>query len=92
MSLQHFLLVGAIILALICFVHSSEHIRQKFPNPVTGQQLSDCETIRQELKKISRRDQLIIVVHHVDFKMDFINLYAVKRYWKVQKAGDVDLR
>ena len=22
---------------------------------------------------------------------DFIDLYAVKRYWKVQKAGDVDL-
>ena len=22
---------------------------------------------------------------------DFINLYAVKRYWKVQKAGDDDL-
>ena len=23
---------------------------------------------------------------------NFIDLYAVKRYWKVQKAGDVDLR
>ena len=22
---------------------------------------------------------------------NFIDLYAVKRYWKVQKAGDVDL-
>ena len=22
---------------------------------------------------------------------DFIDLYGVKRYWKVQKAGDVDL-
>ena len=35
------------------------------------------------------------MVHHADFKTDagdFINLYAVKRYWKVQKAGDVDLR
>ena len=23
---------------------------------------------------------------------NFINLYAIIRYWKVQKAGDVDLR
>ena len=87
--------VGAIVLALIHFIHPSEHIRQKFPNPVTGQRLSDCETIQQELKKVLQRDQLIIVVHHTDFKTDdgdFIYLYAVKQYWKVQKAGDVDLR
>ena len=87
--------VGAVVSALIRFIHPSEHIRQKFPNPVTGQRLSDCETVRQELKKVSRRDQLVIVVHHADFKTDsgdFIDLYAVKRYWKVQKAGDVDLR
>ena len=34
------------------------------------------------------------MVHHADFKMDagnFIDLYTVKQYWKVQKAGDVDL-
>ena len=87
--------VGVVVSALIRFIHPSEHIRQKFPNPVTGQRLSDCETVRQELKKVSRRDQLVIVVHHADFKTDsgdFIDLYAVKRYWKVQKAGDVDLR
>ena len=87
--------VGAVVSALIRFIHPSKHIRQKFPNPVTGQQLSDCETVRQELKKVSQRDQLVIVVHHADFKTDsgdFIDLYAVKRYWKVQKAGDVDLR
>ena len=87
--------VGAVISALIHFIHPSEHIRQKSPNPVAGQRLSDCETIRQELRKVLRRDQLVIVVHHEDFKMDagdFINLYAVKRYWKVQKAGNVDLR
>ena len=86
--------VGAVISALICFIHPSEHIRQKFPNPVAGQWLSDCKTIWQELKKVSQRDQLIIVVHHEDFKTDagdFIDLYTVKQYWKVQKAGNVDL-
>ena len=34
------------------------------------------------------------MVHHEDFKTDagdFINLYVVKCYWKVQKAGNADL-
>ena len=86
--------VGAIVLALIHFIHPSEHIRQKFPNTVAGQRLSDCQTIQQEMKKVTQKDQLIIVVHHKDFKTDagdFINLYMVKHYWKVQKAGDADL-
>ena len=87
--------VGAVVSALIRFIHPSEHIRRKFPNPVAGQRLSDCQTVRQEMKKVSRKDQLVIVVHHEDFKMeegDFIDLYAMKRYWKVHKGGDADLR
>ena len=87
--------VGAVVSALIRFIHPSEHIRRMFPNPVAGQRLSDCQTVWQEMKKVSRKDQLVIVVHHEDFKMeegDFIYLYAVKRYWKVHKGGDEDLR
>ena len=87
--------VGAIVLALIRFIHPSKHIRRMFPNPVAGQQLSDCQTIRQEMKKVSRKDELVIVVHHEDFNMeegDFIDLYAVKCYGKVHKGGDEDLR
>ena len=87
--------VGAIVSALIRFIHPSEHIRRKFPNPVAGQRLSDCQTVRQEMKKVSRKDQLVIVVHHEDFKTeegDFIDLYTAKRYWKVHKGGDADLR
>ena len=33
------------------------------------------------------------VVHHEDFKIDddtYIELYVVKRYWKVHKEGDPD--
>ena len=33
--------VGAVVSALIRFIHPSEHIRQMFPNPVAGQWLSD---------------------------------------------------
>ena len=87
--------VEAVVSALIRFIHPSEHIRRMFPNPVAGQRLSDCQIVRQEMKKVSRKDQLLIVVHHDDFKTedgDFIDLYAVKRYWKFHKGGDEDLR
>ena len=35
----------------------------------------------------------MLIVHHEDFKNDndtYIELYAVKRYWKVHKEGDLD--
>ena len=76
------------------FVHPSQHIRDKYPNPVSGHRLEGCLTIRQEVKKVSRRDQLCIIVHHDDFKMadgEFIELHAVKQYFKVTEEGDPDL-
>ena len=84
---------GATVSALIKFIHPSEHIRNKFPNPCSGQRLLDCITIRQEVKPVSRKEQLTLIVHHEDFKNDddsYIELYAVKRYWKVHKEGDSD--
>ena len=35
----------------------------------------------------------MLIVHHEDFKIDndtYIELYAVKRYWKVHKKGNSD--
>ena len=35
----------------------------------------------------------MLIVHHEDFKNNddtYIELYAVKRYWKVHKEGDLD--
>ena len=81
--------VGATVSALIKFIHPSEHIHNKFPNPCPGQCLLDCKTIHQEVKTVTRKEQLALIVHHEDFKND-IELYAVKRYWKVHKKGDSD--
>ena len=42
---------------------------------------------------MTRKEQLTLIVHHEDFKNDddtYIELYAVKRYWKVHKEGDYD--
>ena len=54
--------VGATALCLIKFLHPSELIRNKFPNPVNGQRLDGCITVHQELKKINRKDQLSLIV------------------------------
>ena len=86
--------VGAKCSCLSRFVHPSQHIRDKYPNPVSGHRLEGCLTIRQEVKEVSRRDQLCIIVHHDDFKTadgEFIELHAVKRYFKVTEEGDLDL-
>ena len=65
------------------FMHSSEHIRNKFPNPVAGPCLEGCIVVWQEVKCVTKRDQLCVVVQHNDFKADdeHIELHAVKRYF-----------
>ena len=84
---------GAIVSALSRLIHPSEHIRNKFPNPVHGHQLAGCVTLRQEVKKVNHKDQLCLIVHHDDFKNDddFIELHAVVKHWKVEVEGDPDL-
>ena len=85
--------VGAKTSCLSKFIHPSEHIRNKYPNPIQGHRLEGCVVVRQEVKKVSRRDQLCVVIHHDDFKTssdDFVELYAVKRYLKVTEEGSPD--
>ena len=73
--------VGAIVLALLRFIHPSKHIHIKFPDVVQGQLLENCVTIRQEVKKVTQKDQLVLVVNHEDFKNpddSYIELHGVK--------------
>ena len=74
------------------FIHLSEHICNKYPNPIQGHQLEGCVVVRQEVKKVSRRDQLCVMIHHDDFKTssdDFIELYAIKHYLKVTEGVQI---
>ena len=82
---------GAVVLALSRFIHPSEHIRNKFPNPVHGHRLEGCVTLQQEVKNVNCKDQLSLVVCHDDFKNDgdFIELHAVVKHWKVEVEGDL---
>ena len=85
--------VGAVVSSLIKFLHPSALIREKFPNPVHGQWLEGCQTVRQEVKTINRKDQLSLVVTHHDFKDgngDLQELHAVKKHFAIQEEGDSD--
>ena len=85
--------VGAIVLALLRFIYPSKHICNKFPNVVQDQQLENCVTIRQEVKKVSQKEQLVLVGHHEDFTNpddSYIELHGVKQYWKVSQEGHPD--
>ena len=85
--------VGAKTSCLSKFLHPSEQIRNKYPNPVAGHRLEGCVVVRQEMKSMSWKDQLCIVVQHDDFKAgdDHIELHAVKCYFRVTTEGDLDL-
>ena len=51
-------------------------------------------TVRQEVKKINRKDQLSLVVTHPDFKDaegNLQELHAVKKHFTIEVEGDSDL-
>ena len=85
--------VSAIVSALLRFIHPSEHIRNKFPNVVQGRWLENSVTIRQEVEKVSQKEQLVLVVCHEDFKNPndkYIELHGMNRYWKVSQEVQPD--
>ena len=86
--------VGAVVSTLIKILNPSALIREKFPNPEHGQRLPGCMTVRQEVKKINRKDQLSLIVTHPDFKDaegNLQELHAVKKHFTIEVEGDSDL-
>ena len=84
---------GATVSSLIKFLHLSQLIHNKYPNPENGQRLEGCLMIHQEVKKINWKDQLAIVVKHDDFvgtDQEPQELYAVKKHFSIQVEGDLD--
>ena len=85
---------GAVVSILIKFMYPSALIREKFPNPENWQKLEGCLVVRQEVKEISRKDQLSLVVTHDDFKDangNLQQLHAIKKHFSIQQEGDLDL-
>ena len=85
---------GATLNALIKFIHPSEHIRNKFPNPVNQQRLDGLTAVRRELKVVSRKKQMCIVCTHPGFKTEggeLVELHFVERWATIVNEGPEDL-
>ena len=85
--------VGAIISAMLKFVHPSALVRKKYRNLMNRQRLVGCRILRQEVKQISCKDQLSLIVTHEDFKDangNLEELHAVKKHFTIQHEGDPD--
>jgi hypothetical protein len=84
---------GAEVSCLTKYLHPSEHIRNKHPNLQSGHRTEGCIVLRQETKKVNRREQLCIIVRHDDYKADDggdIELYSVKQWFRITKEGPAD--
>ena len=57
----------AAISCLINFIHPSQLIRNKYLSPASVQRFEGCITVHQEVKWITRKDQLGIVIHHDNY-------------------------
>ena len=82
---------GATVFIQSNYAHPSEHIRAKVVNPDKGHKLQSCIFLRQEVKKISGKDQLVVVVTHPDFKSgdDMIELHSVKLWFVLDNESVV---
>lgn len=60
----------AVVSVLSRMIHLSAHIRERFINPVKGHRLKNCVVLREEMKKIQRKDVMAVVFCHDDFKKD----------------------
>ena len=83
---------GAVVSVPSSKLHPSEHIRNMYPNPPKNHRVEDMVVLRQEIKKINRRDQLAIVLRHQAFQVDGenIELHTTQRFCRVMVEGDPD--
>ena len=80
-----------------CFSSNQGHLSirtywQQVPSPLLWSAPYGF-SIWQEVKTVTRKEQLMLIVHQEDFKNDddtYIELYVVKRFWMVHKEGDSD--
>ena len=61
--------------------------------PINRHRLEGLRILRQEVKNVSRKDQLAIVFTHPEIKNSndkFIELHAIRRWVTVTEEGDAD--
>lgn len=80
--------VGAQIKCATRFLHPSQHIRARHPNPQKGHVTENMVLVRLEEKNVNRKQQLVVVMIHPDYPE--VELYAVQRYCHITTEGPED--
>ena len=60
--------IDVILSVLMRFVHPSAHIREKCPNPQSGDRLNGCLVTGKCIKSVCRRDQVVITFNMKSLK------------------------
>ena len=79
---------GAKCSVLIKFLHPSKLVKETLTNPRHNERLDDLIAIREERKKVNRKDQVVVAFRHCKF--DNQELHCVKRFVKVVNEGHPD--
>ena len=82
-----------IVSVLLRYLHPSHLVQMTFPNQLNGQRLEGCVVVGRQERKINRKMQTAIIVHHEAFKNEdrFQEVYAVAQWFKLQVEGPRDL-
>ena len=78
--------VGAVCRVMLKYLHPSKKIREKYHNRISSNKLGKLIVIRQEVKKVSRKDQMCLIFRHDNCSNEEMN--CVKRWAKVMTEGD----
>ena len=78
--------IGAVCRVMMKYLHPSQNIRDKYPNHTSSEKLGELIVIRQEVKKVNRKDQMCIVMRHDSWPNQ--EMYCVKKWAKIIQEGD----
>jgi hypothetical protein len=83
---------GAVVSVLSSKLHPSEHIRTMWPIPEKNPSLENLVVLRQEMKKINKRDTMTKIMKHEAFQVngENIELYVSQRFGVLKSEGDPD--
>ena len=80
--------IGARCSVLRKFLHPAALVETIIPNNVHGVRVSELLTIRQEVRKVNRKDQMCLVFRHL--ALDNEELHVVKRWVRIDSQGHPD--
>ena len=78
--------VGAVCRTYVRFMHPSKLMRDKFVNIGAQLKISDLVSVKQEVKKVNRKDQMCVIFRHDNWPNK--EIYCCKRWVTVLQEGN----